>query len=476
MEAFRPQMNLGIDLGTSSVKVVLLDDDLKLISEASMPLEVRRPHPNWSEQDPDEWFDATCDAIKQLGDVSGVKRIGLSGQMHGAVLLDGSHEPLRPAILWNDGRSEKECAILEAIPDVAQIVKNKIMPGFTAPKLLWVKEHEPDIFAKTEKVLLPKDYLRLKLTGEFATDVSDASGTMWLNMEQRKWSETMLSACDLTTDHMPLACEGPDVTGTLLPSIASELGLSPNVEVIAGGGDNAASAISMGVIKPHEAFLSLGTSGVYFVSASEAKANPEKGVHTFCHAVPNTYHHMSVMLSCANCLDWLAHLLKTPIDKLLQSAKKETNVLFLPYLSGERTPHNDPYARGVFFGMSLDTGPEDLVRAVLDGVALAFLDGQDAMESAKIAIKNVSVVGGGAKSLLWGEILASALGRPLHYRKHRSVGGAFGAAALCRYGKTPLLPEKIERTLEPNPVMRDSLLEKHPKFNTLYTQLKEVFR
>lgn len=469
-------MNLGIDLGTSSVKVVLVDDDLKLLSKAFMPLEVKRPHPNWSEQDPAKWWDAACSAMKQLGDLSGVKRIGLSGQMHGAVLLDAAHQPLRPAILWNDGRSEKECALLEAIPNVHQIVKNKIMPGFTAPKLLWVKEHEKEIFAKTKKVLLPKDYLRLKLTGEFATDVSDASGTMWLDIEQRQWSETMLDASFLTLDHMPKAFEGPNVTGTLLPSIANTLGLSPNVEVIAGGGDNASSAISIGVIKPHEAFLSLGTSGVYFVAASEAKANPEKAVHTFCHAVPNTYHHMSVMLSCAACLDWLSRLLKTPIDKLLPSAKKETNVLFLPYLSGERTPHNDPFARGVFFGMSLDTNPGDLVRAVLDGVALAFLDGQNAMESAQIAIKDISVVGGGAKSLLWGEILASALGRPLHYRKHRNVGGAFGAAALCRFGKTPLQPEKIEKTLEPNPAMRDSLLQKHSKFTTLYTQLKEVFR
>lgn len=464
-------MNLGIDLGTSSIKVVILDDNLKLIKEASSPLTVSRPHPNWSEQNPEDWWNGLLKALKQLGDLSAIKRIGLSGQMHGAVLLDKSLKVLRPAILWNDGRSIKECAILEATPNAISIVKNRIMPGFTAPKLLWVKENEPKIFAAIHKVLLPKDYLRLRLTGELATDVSDASGTMWLDIEKRAWSEAMLEATHLRIEQMPKTYEGPEVTGTALPS----LGFSPNVEVIAGGGDNAASALSMNVTKPHEAFLSLGTSGVYFVASDTPKANPEKAVHTFCHAVPSMWHHMSVMLSSASCLDWLSHLLNKPLPELLKEVPKHTDVLFLPYLSGERTPHNNPNARGVFFNLSLDTTPGHLTRAVLEGVAMAFLDGQDAMEAAKVAISEVSVVGGGAKSLLWGQILANTLNRPLHYRTHRNIGGAFGAAVLCQWGKTPLISAPNEHTLLPDAVANARLLEKHATFKTLYTQLKEVY-
>ncbi|MCL2660939.1 MAG: xylulokinase, partial [Acidobacteriaceae bacterium] len=379
-------MYLGIDVGTSSVKAVVADDNQQVVAQSSAPLAVSRPQPNFSEQDPESWWEATQAAILALPeDVRGaIKAIGLSGQMHGATLLDRADKPLRPAILWNDGRSGQECKELEqAEPCARAITGNLIMPGFTAPKLLWVRKHEPDLFRRTDSVLLPKDYIRLKLTGEKVSDMSDASGTSWLDVAQRCWSDAMLSATGLTRSHMPRLVEGNAVSATLRPSIAAELKL-PVVPVAGGAGDNAASAVGMGIVETGQAFLSLGTSGVLFVATDRFCPNPEKAAHAFCHCLPGRWHQMAVLLNAASALDWVLQVTGAhDIDAALHAAEhrglRRHTPFFLPYLSGERTPHNDPDSRGVFFGMTADTEAADLLLAVLEGVALAFVDGMEVL-------------------------------------------------------------------------------------------------
>lgn len=281
-----------------------------------------------------------------------VKAIGLSGQMHGATLLDKNDKVLRPAILWNDGRSAEQCQQLEAqLPEVIKITCNRVMPGFTAPKVLWVKQHEPEIFKQIAKVLLPKDYLRLQISGDYASDMSDSSGTSWFDVKKRCWSKEILQACGLTEQQMPILYEGTEITGKILPAIAQQWGVSENTLIAAGGGDNAAGAVSMNVIQSGTAFLSLGTSGVYFVSNDSCQPNPEHGVHTFAHCLPNTWHSMNCHLSAANCLTWLAELTNSDLKKLIHNTEHHQQsepLFFLPYLSGERSPHNNPYARGAF--------------------------------------------------------------------------------------------------------------------------------
>jgi xylulokinase len=484
-------MYLGIDLGTSSVKVVLLNDEQEVIGQHSQPLTVSQPKPLWSEQDPDHWWQATCDAMQHLKSthrvlLSGVKAIGLSGQQHGATLLDKTHQVLRPAMLWNDGRAMSQCKTLGARVDGhADVIGSAIMPGFTAPKVLWVAENEPEIFKKTTKVLLPKDYLRLKMTGDYATDLSDASGTSWLDVKQRAWSDAMLTACELSQDNMPALFEGSAITGVVSASLAKEWGISVNTVVVGGGGDNPAGAISVNVIKPGSAFLSIGTSGVYFVASSSYSPNSAGGVHTFCHCLPNQWHYMSVHLSAASCISWLASTLQVDAQQLLIEAEKDfthnTNVIFLPYLSGERTPHINPYAKGIFFGMTHTTTRADLTRAVLEGVAFAFADGQDAMLQANVVIDDVSVVGGGAKSLFWGKILAAALQRPLIYRANREVGAALGAARLGFLAANNTDPQTaftmppIENVIEPDPALMDSYVKKQQTFRNLYHRLEDMF-
>ena len=306
-------MYLGIDLGTSCVKIIILDDDEQLIAQASSSLEVSRPQPLWSEQNPADWWQATNLAMQELLDqnpaaIQSIKAIGLSGQMHGATLLDVDNNIIRPAILWNDGRSEAQCKRIETSePNSRAITGNIAMPGFTAPKLVWLEENEPDNFAKVAKVLLPKDYLRFLMSGDFASDMSDSAGTLWLDVENRQWSKAMLAATNLTEDHMPTLYEGTQITGTLKPELAKKWGMQA-VPIIAGGGDNAAGAAGIGVINPNEAFLSLGTSGVYFVANESYRPNPDSAVHTFCHCIDNTWHQMSVILSAASCLSWVTKL------------------------------------------------------------------------------------------------------------------------------------------------------------------------
>lgn len=484
-------MYLGIDLGTSGVKAVLVDDDQTVLDQANAPLEVSRPRPLWSEQDPDSWWGATCAVISDLkarrpSEMGAVRGIGLSGQMHGATLLDAEHKVLRPAILWNDGRSAAECAELERrVPDSRRITGNLAMPGFTAPKLLWVAHHEPEIFSQVAKVLLPKDYVRLRMTGDCASDMSDSAGTLWLDVAHRRWSGEMLAATGLPESAMPALFEGSRATGTLCAEIAAEWGVPASAVVAGGAGDNAAGAAGVGVVAPGAAFLSLGTSGVLFVSNAGYAPNPEQAVHAFCHCLPDTWHQMSVILSAASCLSWLSGVLGVEVAALMEeaaAADRDTgNLVFLPYLTGERTPHNDPNAMGVFFGLTAATGRADMTRAVLEGVAFAFADGQAALQAAGTEIGQMSVIGGGARSQFWGEILASALGRPLTYHKGGEVGPAFGAARLGRLAATGEDPMTIctrpavDLVVDPNPDLYDGYQVKLSRYRELYRVLKDQF-
>ena len=482
-------MFLGIDVGTSSVKAVLVDDNDRVIAQASAALTVERPQALWSEQDPDSWWRATVEAVRALPEKErrAVKAIGLSGQMHGATLLDGTDKPLRPAILWNDGRSEEECVELERLePRSREITGNLAMPGFTAPKLLWVKRHEPDIFRRTQSVLLPKDYVRLKLTGEKVSDMSDASGTLWLDVGKRDWSDAMLQATSLKRSHMPQLAEGNAPTGKLRADVADQLGI-PRVVVAGGGGDNAASAIGVGVVAPKQAFLSLGTSGVLFVVTDRFRPNPAKAAHAFCHCLPGRWHQMSVILTAAAAIDWVTQLagFKNVVEAVAAAEKRglhKQTPIFLPYLSGERTPHNDAQARGVFFGLSAETTPADLAYAVLEGVAYAFADGIDVLKEAGSEIGDVTVVGGAARLPYWGPMLATALNVPLTYREGGEVGGAFGAARLGRLALTGENPDKVcvpppvTRIVNPEAGLKEQMSRRRPLFVGLYQNLKKSFR
>lgn len=482
---------LGIDLGTSGVKVVLLGEDDHIIDTATASLTVQRPRPLWSEQDPSEWWDVCNFAVMEIKSrnaesLASCMAIGLSGQMHGATLLDKNNQVLRPAILWNDGRSSEECKELEERVDSRAISGNIAMPGFTAPKLIWLKKYEPEVFSKVQKVLLPKDYLRFLLTDEFASDVSDSAGTLWLNVAQRKWSSVLLSACELDESHMPKLFEGTEVTGYLKPEVAQQWGMK-EVPVAGGGGDNAAGSVGAGVIKNGSAFLSLGTSGVYFVANDSYTPSYENAVHTFCHCLPGVWHHMSVILSAASCLTWATQMLGLNSEALLLDKVRQidlnepSDLLFLPYLSGERTPHNDPLAKGVFYGLDHETDAGDIGRAVLEGVAYAFADGQLALENSGIEINDVTVIGGGARSQLWGQVLADVLGRKLICRKDSDLGPAFGAARLARIASAdidPLVactPGEIEKVIDPNPQQQAIYKEKIEKYRKLYQVSKSLY-
>lgn len=479
-------MFLGIDIGTSSVKAVLVDEHGAIAAEASAPLVVSRPQPLFSEQDPDAWWSATQQAIGALPENlrGAVQAIGMAGQMHGATVLDMADRPLRPAILWNDGRSAAECIELEERePEARRITGNIVMPGFTAPKLLWLRKHEPEVFGRIAHILLPKDYVRLKLTGEKVTDMSDASGTAWLDVGRRDWSDRMLAATGLGRSHMPALAEGNAPSGILTRDAAERLGL-PRVIVAAGAGDNAASAVGMGVIASGEAFLSLGTSGVLFVATNRFRPNPARAAHAFCHCLPGRWHQMAVILTAAGALEWVARLTgANGLHELVAAAEQRglqrSSPIFLPYLSGERTPHNDPLSRGVFFGLSNDTAPADLAVAVLEGVALAFADGLDVLGG---DIGTISMTGGGTRFPYWGRLIAAALGRPLTYRKGGEVGAAYGAARLARLaltGEAPdaiCVPPPISHVVEAEPAMAGLLAERRQIFRRLYPDLEQAFK
>ncbi|MGF1688237.1 xylulokinase [Photobacterium japonica] len=483
-------MYIGIDLGTSGVKAIAMADTGEIVASHSVALTVSRPQPLWSEQAPQDWWQATCEAMTALGqqvDLQQVKAIGLSGQMHGATLLDRHGDVLRPAILWNDGRCEAECKELEAaVPNSRAITGNIMMPGFTAPKLKWVANHEPNVFAQVAKVLLPKDYLRFKMTGDYASDMSDSAGTLWLDVNSRDWDDSLLAATGLTRDHMPALYEGSEITGYLTSEIAALWGM-PVVPVVGGGGDNAAGAIGVGISQPGQAMLSLGTSGVYFAVSDGFIANPESALHSFCHALPNTWHTMSVILSAASCLQWVSELTGyADVGEMLAdveaNADTQSSVVFLPYLSGERTPHNNPNAKGVFFGMTHATTKRELALAVLEGVGFAFADGFDALHVTKMIPEEVSLIGGGARSGYWRQMLADIVGMPLVYRQGGDVGPALGAARLAMLGVTAgatvadicPVPAVVERHC-PNAERAAHYQVKRDVYQSLYQSLKGLF-
>ena len=484
-------MYLGIDIGTSAIKAVLVDEAQQIIGQAAHPLEVLRPQPLWSEQRPEDWWRGTCAVLTELQHqhptrIAAVRGIGLSGQMHGATLLGLDDAVLRPAILWNDGRSGPQCGEFERrAPRSRAITGNLAMPGFTAPKLLWVAQHEPDVFRRVARVLLPKDYVRLRLSGEYVSDMSDASGTLWLDVGRRQWSAEMLAATGLTEAAMPRLCEGSEASATLRAEIATEHGMGRSIVIAGGAGDNAAGAVGVGVIRPGQAFLSLGTSGVYFVAGAAFMPKPERAVHAFCHSVPRTWHQMSVILSAASCLSWVTALTggrdEAAMLAEIEAADTPSDVLFLPYLSGERTPHNDPHAKGVFCGLTHSTTRADLGRAVLEGVAFALADGQEALLASGARIDEVCVIGGGARSAYWGKILASVLGRPVHYCVGGEVGPAFGAARLARLavtGEDPVAvctPLPVERVVEPDASLQRRYAERLEVYRGLYQQLRGTF-
>ncbi len=479
-------MYIGIDLGTSGVKAILLDEQGNVVASQTEKLTVSRLHPLWSEQDPEHWWLATDRAIKALGaqhSLRAVKAIGIAGQMHGATLLDHQQRVLRPAILWNDGRCGEECAMLEAkVPESRAITGNLMMPGFTAPKLLWVQRHEPDVFRQIDKVLLPKDYLRLRMTGEFASDMSDAAGTMWMDVKKRDWSDEMLAACQLTRAQMPALFEGSEITGSLLPDVADAWNMSA-VPVVAGGGDNAAGAVGVGMADVGQAMLSLGTSGVYFAVSNGFLSKPESAVHSFCHALPARWHLMSVMLSAASCLDWAAKLTGLNSVPALIAAAQEADenagaVWFLPYLSGERTPHNNPQAKGVFFGLTHQHGPAELACSVLEGVGYALADGIDAVHACGVTPESITLIGGGARSAWWRQMLADISGHQMDYRTGGDVGPALGAARLAQLAMNPerplseLLPQlPLEQTHLPDAARHARYAERRETFHQIYQQL-----
>lgn len=436
-------MYLGIDIGTSAVKAVICNDEGRIVASAQSPLSLSHPRPLWSEQPPEAWWDASRHAILQLPAVlrAEIAAVGLAGQMHGAVLLDARHRVLRPAILWNDGRSGVECRELERrVPALRRITGNVAMPGFTAPKLLWVAAHEPAIMAAVAHVLLPKDYVRLRLTGDLASDCSDSAGTLWMDVGARRWSEEVLEACGLGIAQMPRLREGNSLTGQVSAVAAAELGL-PQVPVAAGAGDNAAAAISVGAINPGQGFLSLGTSGVIFAVSDGFAPNPADGVHAFCHALPGRWHQMAVILSAAAALDW-AWRIAGFADAAAAIAAAEAlppdgdGPVFLPYLAGERTPHNNPDASAVLAGLRLAHGPAHIVRAALEGVALALADGADALRAAGTSLDRLRAVGGGARSRYWLRLVAAAAGVRLDALADEAVGPALGAARLAQAALT----------------------------------------
>jgi xylulokinase len=482
---------LGVDVGTSGVKAVLEDDAGALVTTAARALSLSQPAPLWSEQDPEAWVAATIGAIDDLAsghprEIAAVRGIGLSGQMHGATLLGRDGQPLRPAILWNDGRSQLECAELERrCPELHAIAGNLAMPGFTAPKLLWVAKHEPDVFARLAKVLLPKAYVRYRLTGEMVEDMSDAAGTLWLDVGQRRWSETVLAATGLDLNHMPRLAEGSEPCAELHSDLARRWGMA-RVVVAGGAGDCAASAIGLGAIAPGDAFLSLGTSGVLFRVTDRFAPQPASAVHAFCHALPNLWHQMGVMLSAAASLSWLARILETSEAELLaplgNAVARPATVQFLPYLDGERTPHNDAEASSCFANLRSAAGRQDLTQAVLEGVAFAARDMLAALGNSERPIAELDFVGGGSRSALWAQIAADVLGVVVHRVEEGEVGAAMGAARLGRLAATGADAAEVCRrpqrlaSFEPRAGLVDAYDESYARWRKLYPALKECSR
>ncbi len=476
-------MYLGLDIGTSGVKAVLLDAAGRIRHQARAPYAVSNPQPRWSEQDPELWGQAclaVTAALRSAGAPLGaVQALGLSGQMHGATLLDRAGKVLRPCILWNDGRSQAECAELEAaLPDFQARSGNMAMPGLTAPKLLWVRRHEPEVFRRTARVLLPKDYIRYRLSGIFATDMSDAAGTLWLDPGRRDWDDVLLAATYLERAHMPALYEGCEPVGEIGAAAAAALGLA-RVPIVAGAGDNPGGEVGAGVIDPGQGLLCVGTSGVLSVVSDRHLPCPDRTIHAFCHCLPGRWHQISVSLSAAGTLAWLARLVGRDVEELLirleTSGRTETPVLFLPYLCGERTPHNDPAAVGHFHGLDSATDLADLTLAVMEGVAFACRDNLDVLAAVGARPLELALVGGGVRSARWRQLLADVMGIPLVYRTGGEVGPALGAARLAMVGVADGEREAaIQRICTPPPQRQRH--EPRPDRDVYYRAKLERFR
>ncbi len=475
-------MYIGLDLGTSSLKGIVLDEAQNVVAEAALPLQVQRPHDGWSEQNPGDWVEACKGVMNALGarvPLDAVKGIGLSGHMHGATLLDAADQVLRPCILWNDTRSAEEAAVLDDNPDFRRLTGNIVFPGFTAPKIAWVRNHEPEIFAQIAKVLLPKDYLRLWLTGDHVAEMSDAAGTSWLDVGARDWSDDLLAATGLDRDAMPRLVEGSEVSGVLRPALAADWGLPEGVVIAGGGGDNAASAVGVGVVKPGEAFVSLGTSGVLFAASGAYQPDAGSAVHTFCHALPGTWHQMGVILAAADALNWWAGVTgeaSSDLTGVLGPLQAPGKPLFLPYLGGERTPHNDAQVRGQFLHLGHETDRTALTRTVLEGVTHAFRDSFDALSGTGTKIARLIGVGGGTKSDYWVQAIATALDMPVELPVAGDFGGAFGAARLgmmaAGAGVDVASAPKIDRVVEPVPELVDAFGAAHERYRAGYAAIK----
>lgn len=482
-------MYLGLDYGTSEIKALLLDEGGSIVCTHGLPLSIQRPYPQWSEQSAAEWWQVTNELMAKMREKAGeawyeIKAVGLSGQMHGAVLLDQNNQVLRPVILWNDTRSAQECVELEnAVTDLHDITGNLAMPGFTAPKLLWVKKHEPEIFARTASVLLPKDYIRFLMTGKKVSEMSDAAGMLWLDVAKRDWSYKVLAATGLTRQHMPELVEGSDNSGTLSAEVADAWGLSREVIVAGGGGDNAASAVGVGAVNPGDAFISLGTSGVVFVVNEAYRPAPKDAVHCFCHALPERWHQMSVMLSAAACLSWYCKLIgMSEADLLVEIAslsaeQKAAAPIFLPYLSGERTPHNDPFASGIFHGIRHSSDRAVMGYAVIEGVSFGIADGVRVLQESGTEIQQCSLLGGGARSSFWAKLLADTLQLPIVTHKGGETGGALGAARLAALAagaaeKDVCTKPEVAQVFEPEAANADYLAQRYATFRALYQQDK----
>jgi xylulokinase len=486
-------MQLGIDLGTSELKLLLLDEALRVVDSVGEPLTLQRRQPLWSEQDPAAWWAALERAVATLRARHGsawqrLRGVGLSGQMHGAVLLGADDQVLRPAILWNDGRSAAECdELLRRVPDLHQRTGNLAMPGFTAPKLLWVAQHEPALFERVKRVLLPKDWLRLRLTGEAVSDPSDAAGTLWLDPARRDWDDTLLAACGLSRAHMPRLVEGSAISGQLSRSVLDAWGLPGPVVVAGGAGDNAASAVGIGAVQPGQGFISLGTSGVLFVVTDRFRPNPAQAVHAFCHTLPQRWHQMTVMLSAASALSWLTGVLRHDDASDLMAGLEAGEPfdlrrapLFLPYLSGERTPHNDVHVRGVLFGLDAAHGPLELAHAVVEGVAFGMRQGLAALREAGSDVRTLGLVGGGARSAYWAQLHADVLGVEIQTLDGGAAGGALGAARLaalaCGADEADVCrsPDVLARCA-PRAERAALLDERFHRFAALYPRLSDLY-
>ncbi|CAM5774061.1 xylulokinase [Labrys miyagiensis] len=478
---------LGLDIGTSAVKAVIVDEKEAVLAEGEEALAISRPGPGLSEQNAQDWLSAVEAILSRwhsshasiLGTVEG---IGLSGQMHGSVCLDAADQPLLPVILWNDSRAVEEAAELNRDrPELAWELGVPAAPGFTAPKLLWLSRHRPDLMQRLARVLLPKDFVRLWLTGEHVSEMSDGAGSWWLDEAARDWSDTALAATGVDRSHMARLVEGTEVSGRLRPALAQRFGLKPGIPVAGGAGDAMAGAIGIGAIDDG-AFISLGTSGQFFVPGTSYRPLPDKFLHAFCHAVPGRWIQMAALLNGASCLAWAAGLVGEPIEKLLAEVEAQPagpgSVMFLPYLAGERTPHNDALATGVFSGMTGATGKADLIRAVLEGVAFSFADASACLEEAGTVLSEAAVIGGGARSAFWVQIFADVLGLKLMRYRGGEKGPAFGAARLARAAATgediaaiATRPPVLDMA-EPRPALTQAYAEKVTAFRRLYQATK----